>query len=649
MAEEMHSHMGLHRLFTRQVRIIALLALGLIALAPFLSNLGLTYSWSYVKLFALQAAVLITWAGLLAVRPVRTDELLGASGVGLPMVLIFAWALLSTLWSNARWAATQPLIELAYMGLAVVGLANLFTAARIRQWFTTAYGCAAGLACLIYVPLKIEANAQRATNPQAPMTVYPFDNPNVAAAFAILPMTVGFSYAVAACRGRAARRAGVLGGIVAVICGAAIVVSGSAAALAGGAGALVLVGVFACRGKLRKHLLIALVALAALGALAIAGGLWRTPWFAAQLGARPALWKGAMALVEKAPVRGLGLGSFPVEYTSVYPREYAAHELWSPVVEKAHSLPLHVVAELGLVGLALAALLIAFAARRAAVANYRAVGTERVLLRGLVCGCLGMLAQGLVGVPLHYVEGYTGLVLALAMIGGLGNSWWRRTPPSSEPSPLARRLPAAILALLFLATAGPGLLSQIYQRQGMHAPRRSTERVEKLEDAVSACWPTLWTFYARDELANATLEWGQFVEHRPEQKEFAKQVFQAGLEQMQAVNRLAPNLGRTRKKEAVIRLKLGQVDAAAEAVIDYCRKDPFDAGAYDVWRDILSAARRQGRTQLARPEEAVRLLKGAEKKDCKRLPRAKAHAIKLFFEAAAAALSRQQPGTTHDE
>ena len=636
MSGEMHSDQGLDRLLTFRVRVIAAFALGLVVIAPFLSNLGVTYSWSYLKLFALQTAVCIAWTGLLVVRPVRMGELLAASGVGLPMAAILAWCLLSTTWSGSRWAATQPLVELGYMGLAVVGFANLLSGARIRGWFTAAYGCAAGLACLVYIPGKLVADARRATDPKAHLAVYPFDNPNVAAAFAILPMTVGVSYVIAACAGRARAGAGVLGGVVAAACGAAIAASGSAAAMAGGAGAVVLVGVFSCRGKIRRYLLEGLAVLVVLVLLwpVIAPGLWPKAWLSGQLGARPAMWQGGLALAEKAPVTGLGLGSFPIEYSHVYPHEYAAHELWSSVVWKAHCLPLHIVAEVGIVGLVLAAVLILFVARKASIASHRAGRGERALLLGLVCGCLGMLAQGLVGMPLHYIEGYTNVVLALAIIGGMANSSWGRTPPDAKPSRLTRYAVPAFL-LIYAVTAGPGLLSQVRLSEGVHVPiddlRRAPERVEKLEGAVDACWPTPWTLTALDELANTTWVWGSFLEQEPERTEFAKKVFQAGLEKIETVNRLAPNFGKFKKKEAQIRWKLGQIDLAAEAIISYCQKDPFDRGAYNIWTDILRAAARRRRPQIARPDEAVRLLEIAEKFDAKRLPSSEARKLSQPF------------------
>ena len=632
MTDTMDGQTDLQGLFTRRVNIIAALSLGLIAIAPFLSNTGLTYSWSYLKLFALQTAVLITWAGLLIVRPARVKDVFRASGVGLPIALILVWGVLSRLWSSAPWAAVQPLIELATMGLAVIGLANLFAHRQVRRWFTIAYGCCAGLACLVYAWLKLGADAE------AQMTVYPFDNPNVAAAFAILPMTVGASYAAAAFR-RRSRDAGILGGVVAVVCAVAIVVSGSMAALIAGIGSLVLVGVFAFPGKMRKRLLIGLAILAVLGLLLVVFVLSDTDWFAAHLGSRPAMWKGGMALVAKAPVWGLGLGSFPVEYTSVYPLEYAAHELWSPVVLKAHSLPLHIVAELGIVGLAFAAALIFFAARTANAAARSAHRRERILLRGLVCGCLGMLAQGLVGMPLHYIEGYVNLVLAVALIGGLSNSWRRPTPPGDESPSLIRYAAPVVLVALCIVSAWPGLLSQIYQHQGMQAPNNSIERVERFEKAISTGHTTLWMLEAYGELVN--------VHGR-------RSEFELALEQLETVNDLAPNLGKFKMTEAEVRLKLvqsgtarteeearlklAQFTMATQAIVAYCRKDPFNPRAYWIWRDILLDANKRRWLPAAQPQEAVRLLSIAERTNCRRLPKSDIQKMKPLFLRAAAAL-----------
>ena len=117
MAFEQQSHLTAERRLRYRSRLVAVLALAPIVALPFLCNLGVTFSWSYLKLFALQTAVLVACAGLFIVRPAGAVRMLGASGVGLPMVFVLLWGAMSTMWSNVPWAAVQPLVELGYMAL----------------------------------------------------------------------------------------------------------------------------------------------------------------------------------------------------------------------------------------------------------------------------------------------------------------------------------------------------------------------------------------------------------------------------------------------------------------------------------------------------------------------------------------------------
>ena len=68
----------------------------------------------------------------------------------------------------------------------------------------------------------------------------------------------------------------------------------------------------------------------------------------------------------------------------------------------------------------------------------------------------------------------------------------------------------AVLVVFYLVTAGPGLLSQIYYRQGMQAPDGSTERVEGLEKAISTGHITVRTLKGYGELVNVYGRRGEF-------------------------------------------------------------------------------------------------------------------------------------------
>ena len=588
MAFEHHSHLSSERRLELQVRLVALLAFAPIIVLPFLHNLGVSRLWSYPKLVALQAAAVTAWAGLLIVRPSRFEQILRSSGVGPPMVLLLGWGALSAAWSGARWTAAQPLVELGYMALALTGFAYLLTSTTIRKWFLTAYGLAAGGACLAYVICYPLSGTH--------MKVYPFGNPNVAAAFAILPLAVGAAYAISAAAGRVPVRVGLIGGTVALASGAAVVVSRSAAGGMSAAGALVLVAVFSFRGRLRRRLLEVLCSVGLLILLwpLLAPGLWPERWIREHAGPRPAIWQGAAELAGERPLFGLGLGSFFVEYARVHPLDYAAHRQKSAMVENAHCVPVHVVIELGLVGVALAAWLVYRAVRNARQATRRAGHFERAMLRGLVCGGIGMLTQGLVSTSLHQPECSINLVLALALIGGAASVWWRRNVPGRKRALFLRVLPVLLLAAVFLMTAAPGAISQFHMHRAWTTQAdQPAPRIRSLRKAIAATWPTRATLEARIKLADVYQQTGHLRE---------------ALDHLHAVNVLAPNFGKSKRHQADLLLRLGRIEQASNAIWAYCRKDPFDPTAQALWVDILKEATRQQKPYAARPREAVKLL-----------------------------------------
>jgi len=593
MAFEQQSRLTVDRRLQFQSSLVAVLALSPIVALPFLSNLGVTFSWSYLKLFALQSATLIACAGLFIVRRPTLPNVLGASGIALPMVFTLLWGALSMTWSNAPWAAAQPLVELGYMAVAVVAFANLLSGPLARKWFTAVYGAAAGAACLVYVLCYGVAKTH--------MRVYPFENPNVGAAFAIIPMAVGVAYAASAVARRVRILAGLLGLLVAGACGSAIVTSNSEAAMISAAGAVFLVVAFSFRGMARRILL----ELLCLGAILLAvwpllaPDLWPDEWLDRQLGARPAMWQGAARLVRKSPIRGLGLGTFMVEYTHVFPLDYAAHPHTSDIVENAHCLPLHVVAELGVIGALFGAWLLVRVFQTTRLAAWNAGPGDRTLLRGLVCGGLGMLAHGLASTSLHQPECTINLVLALAMIGGIAAAR-RQRAAVVKPALWSRIVPPVLLAGIYLATAGGGLLSQIYLRQASMAPaERTTLREDKLRKSIATTWPTLWTIKARLKLALLYQNSGYTS---------------AALAQIRAIDRLAPNFATIRRHEADLLLQLDRPEDAARAILRYCRKNPFSRDAYRLWTAILERAVQAGTPQAARPDKAVKLLAIAEER-----------------------------------
>jgi len=634
VSSEKLSHLGLERRLESRIRLVACLSLGLIVILPFLHRvpfLGLrTFSWSYLKLFTLQTAALIAVAGLMLIRPARLDEMIAASSMALPMALLLAWGALSIAWSNHRWAAIEPLVQLAYMAIAVIAFSNLLTSNKIRLRFTAAYGIAAGTACLIYTLADLTATSH--------MRVYPFENPNVAAAFAIIPMTAGAAFAISAAARRIPARAGLLGGAIALACAAAILTSQSAAAAAAAGGAFILALALSFRNHARRILfeLIALLALLILLWPLLGPGTWPQTWLIEQLGPRPAIWQGALSLAREHPLWGQGLGTFAIEFTRVYPKDFALLWRGAAIAETAHCLPLHIFVELGLVGLALTAWLIARALKAVRRANLRASHYDRALLRGIFCGGLGMLAQGLVSTTLHSHECTINLVLGLAVIGGTASIWWRRSVPGEKTSALGRTLPVLLLCGIFLLTAWRGLDSQRAMHRAWSLPRRKTAACRaELQHALTAVWPTFYTLKARIKLSYTCRRDGRLNQ---------------ALTHTRISDLLAPNFCRIKRHEADLYLalairevdqprKLAYLGNAADALLAYCEKDPFDRLAYGVWAEVLHHAQQANQPHIARPHQAVRLLTIAEQHSTLRLLLRRARIfndLKKPFQAAAA-------------
>jgi len=590
--------------------MVATVALGLATALPLLCNLHLTYAWSYPKLFALQTATLAAWVGLLLVRPASVGAMLSASGLGVPMLFLLAWSGLSTAWSPAPWAAIRPLVEMSTLALAVVAFANLLGRPRVRRWFSATYGASAAVACVAFA-LLFEGPARN-------IGAYPFANPNLAAGFAIIPMSVGLAYALAAMWRRVRPRAGMLGAVVAGAGAAAILASGSAAGRVAAGGAVVLVLLFSFGGRFRWRGLLVLAGLGAIGLVALVWHPESRAWMTRELGARPIIWRASGRLAAEHPLRGLGVGSFVVEFSRVHPAELSAHEHRSDVVHTAHSLPLHVLVELGIVGLAAAGWLALAAARNARKAARRISESEAPLLVGAVCGGAGMLAHGLVAVALHHTGCHINLVLVLALLGGMARSRGQEARPHVRRPGWASALLCAALVGLYVLTAGPGLVSQVYMRRGRMAGPSTPVRqaIRDLERAVSTTWPTFWTIEARIELAK----------HR-----WALRHVEAAVEQLETADRLAPNLGKLRRLRARLYLQLGRTGAAAKDLASYARKDPFDETTYEHWAATLDRALGEGRPEAAQPDQAVRLLELAERRDTDRLPKERARELKARF------------------
>ena len=613
MSAEFESHLASDKSFNRQITIAAAGSLLFIVIMPLLSGWktsSITYHWAYLKFFSFQIAVSIAWAAIFLSRPGRMEDVFSAAGIGFPIALFVAWAGLSVAWSSHPWAATQPIVELGYLALAILGFANLFRRSRTRRAFLAAYASAGGVALFLYTIICFFSMDR--------MKVFPFANPNVAAAFSLVPLAAGASFVLAALRRNVRPRIGIFGFIVTAISLAALVTTKSAAGMIAALSGVILLLIFTLPRRPRRIVVetIAVVAILILLWPVLASEFWPGEWISGHFGARPAMWQGAWKLAAEKPIAGHGLGSFFVEYSRFYPREYATHPYYSPVLENAHSVPLNLVVELGLVGLALALWIVISAFANAARAAREADGFDRALVAGLACGILAMLAQALVSNELHQVECAVNLALALALIGGIGHGNWVRVAPIIRRFAWLRIVLAGAVAALFILTGVRGLLGEVFMHRGYVDSLATPDRIRALERSIAVSWTSETILRARVELVRLYYTSGYL---------------ESAYAEIRHADKLAPNLGKVRLFRAAIALDLNNLDDAVESIVSYTRKDPFDKQAYELWLKIAAQAARMGQPERGRAEEAGRLLSLIDEHETPRLTRDEARNLRRAF------------------
>ena len=168
---------------------------------------------------------------------------------------------------------------------------------------------------------------------------------------------------------------------------------------------------------------------------------------------RSSPWSGARSMIAEAPALGVGLGRFPLLLAEH--RDPSLEVPFAPDHENAHSQPLQVLAEQGVLGASLELLLFALAA----------LGALRVAARGGEGALVAAgYASGLLALGLNLTVSHSLLELAPAYLcaGAVGvglAGWCAAASHTRDGSPprwpiFAACLPFA-LALLPLATAGP--------------------------------------------------------------------------------------------------------------------------------------------------------------------------------------------------
>ncbi len=400
--------------------------------------------------------------------------------------------------------------RLAGVGAGDVGLVSSMGSSAGRLSYPVGYWNALGSMAAMSVPVLvwIAASSRGRAASSAALAAMPIVG---LAAFmtssrgALIAIAVGAAVAIAASRSRsraiAALAVGVTCSIPAAVAatlgdgildaplvtpgreeavvGAALL-AGVAAAAAIGPAAVSRGSAIAIPGLRMRHVLGAsLVALVALvlvvGPGRIAGDFAATSGREASTGSgelsvtgsgRAQFWSAAVDAAGDEPFRGIGAGSFGLYWNR--------HGDLETPVRNAHSEPLELLAELGIVGLA--AFLVFFAAVAAS-----AIPLSRMRDGAAPGAALGLISTGLLGVLIDWIWAVPAAAMpilvaaALCVNGAIAPGRWRNVPAAGQPI----RVPAPAVALVVAVLAVPALWSA-----GVLAA--SGNRMNASDDALAA-------------------------------------------------------------------------------------------------------------------------------------------------------------------
>src|SRR6185369_8638834 len=150
-------------------------------------------------------------------------------------------------------------------------------------------------------------------------------------------------------------------------------------------------------------------ATAALAAAVVAAS-FKKQWRTASAGSvarvsvegRAAIWRNTLVMIQEHPLIGVGLGAHSLVYPA-YHRRAVVDPLFSPRthLDFAHNDYLQLTAEMGLVGVALLAVLGAAAVRVIRDARARCAGSEVALAAAVIASTAGLLTDALFSFPAY--------------------------------------------------------------------------------------------------------------------------------------------------------------------------------------------------------------------------------------------------------
>jgi putative inorganic carbon (hco3(-)) transporter len=310
-------------------------------------------------------------------------------------IVFAAWAGASMLWARAESAALAEAIRLSF---AVTVLVVVYAAARsFEEVRRISNGYVAGAAATVLVGLTVLPRASAEAGAEAGRLGGGVGDPNELAAF-LLPAVAIAAVSIPSSRSGQGR---LLLLAALAVCTAGIFLTGSRGGLVGLGAMLLAAVVFAGPVRPQALCLALLLAACALGYFALAAPAetrQRVTSFTSSGGTgRVDLWSVAREAARDHPLTGVGAGNFRI----IEPA-YAAETIALPNVElivdrpkAVHNTPLELLVELGPIGMALLATIVA-AALASCLSAVRAFAHERALeaelyARGLLVGLIGML------------------------------------------------------------------------------------------------------------------------------------------------------------------------------------------------------------------------------------------------------------------
>jgi O-antigen ligase len=337
--------------------------------------------------------LVLSWFATIATRGEAKNDFVSAHPIATYVLASFvAWATLSLLWGEDP---IQGRTEIFRYAQNLFLFLIVFTAVRTRRhvlWLMAAFVAGAAVAGAFAV-----AQPPKPTLDEVARAAGTIGDPNELAAVLVAALVLA-GVLVALLKGSPLLRLGAAG--AAALCAGGILFSLSRGGLIALGFALVMSFFVAGRWRARAATLAVVAALSTVGYFAAFAPLQARERVTSVGGGsgRSDIWTVGWRMVEDHPVRGVGVGNFTTSsiHYLLAPGAIKRDEFIVDTPKVAHNTYLHVLAELGIVGLALFVSILAFSLSCAirAARRFMEMGDVRmeIVARGLVVAMLGILA-----------------------------------------------------------------------------------------------------------------------------------------------------------------------------------------------------------------------------------------------------------------